>query len=300
MFNTEQDSTETSADVDIQGMYFTQLRKYPLLSQSEELRLGMLVKKGNKAAREQMINSNLRLVVNIALKYSKLGTPLLDLVQDGNVGLMHAVNKYEPSKGYRFSTYATWWIKHYIRRGLDNTQSSVRVPVHIRQDLIAYVHIVHAMTSELCRVPTDNEIAEKMGKSLDALRKLRTLKDGNYISLDVLPDKTSYAPSAFACDETEAIAIQDSDAHELYNLLSQLPEKHQHIIARRFGFGVHDEQTLDSVGEQVGLTRERVRQIQEQVLAKLRDFYGAPAKIKKKKLDKNTKSATKRTKKKDI
>lgn len=267
-------SDKTSQCPDFITMYLNEIGQIKLLTMDEELKLAREVVAGSKASKDRMIEANLRLVVTFAKRYLNRGLSLLDLIEEGNLGLIRAVEKFNPELGYRFSTYATWWIKQNIERALMNQCRTIRLPIHLLKDLNSCLKAVRELTDELHRDPSEQEIVNKSGKSLKQVRKLLNHNvytssadipvgnDQELTMLDILPDRIESDP---------AVQIQQQDV--LYNLeywIDKLPEKQREILARRFGLRGYDSSTLEDVGKEIGLTRERVRQIQIEALKKLR------------------------------
>jgi len=256
-------------------LYLRDIRDLPLLTQPEEKALAEKVKKGNKKARQKMIQSNLRLVINIAKKYSYLGVPMLDLIEEGNLGLMKAVSKYDPYKGYRFSTYAAWWIKQYITRAVANQGKTVRIPVYVMEMLMRFQKVKKALQQKQHKNPQLSDIAKKMKLPVSRIKQLNHMAS-NIASLN--------APIGEAGDSEFMDLIEDESIvnsvdelskfllHErIEGLLSKMAEREQKIL--RLRFGLDDEgiaHTLRDTAKHFGITRERVRQIEAACMLKLR------------------------------
>ena len=263
---------------DVTQLYLNEIGANPLLTADEELSLSRKVRDGNFAARQTMIERNLRLVVNIAKHYLNRGIPLLDLVEEGNLGLIHALEKFDPERGFRFSTYATWWIRQNIERAIMNQSRTIRLPVHVSDDISRMLRIVRTLTQELHREPSVEEIAASMKTKVAYVRRLMTLLrrtcsietplgEGNdFLLIDTIEDNSMVSPSM----QLENISCygQISDQFDL------LTETEQKILALRFGLGDTEPQTLDTIGQQFGVTRERIRQIEVKALEKLRKSSG--------------------------
>jgi RNA polymerase primary sigma factor len=255
-------------------LYLRQIAQYPLLTPAQEITLAAKIKKGNKAAETEMIRANLRLVVKIARDYANLGLPLLDLISEGNIGLMKAVERFDPAKGGKLSTYGSWWIKQSIKRALANQGKTIRLPVHL-VDKIAKIRRVGAgLSDELGREATDEEIAEEVG--MDA-GKVTMLKQAAIrpASLDAPvgdDDSTEFGEmvgDVAAVDPFENLSDKNMQM-EIGDLLTQLDERERKIIGARFGLDGNDPITLEEVGVKFGVTRERIRQLQNIALSKMR------------------------------
>lgn len=258
---------------DVTQKYLNELGAYDTLTPEEEYRVACLVKQGDKGATETMITANLRLVVKIARPYIKPNVSFIDLIEEGNLGLIHAVEKFEPEKGFRFSTYATWWIKHYIERFIMNQARSVRIPVHITKEMNSYLHAAHRLTQMLNREPTHEEIAEMVDQPLEKIQQILQY-NVHATSLDApvekAPNKTlSDVLANDAPDNPEGSMMLSGVGEQLGVYLDQLPDLERTVLNHRFGLGDHEAMSLIEVGEVVGLTRERVRQIQSRALATL-------------------------------
>lgn len=263
-----------SAERDAAQLYLREIEFSPLLTPEEEVLYGRLARAGDELGRKKMITCNLRLVVKIARRYLGRGLPLPDLIEEGNLGLIHAVEKFDPERGFRFSTYATWWIRQNIERALMNQTRTIRLPIHVNKELNAYMRKMREMTQQLGREPTLPEMAEALGRPIDSLRKLLSFnehvssldtpvgKDGDSPLVDFVPMESGREPAA---------VLEDEDiSHSVENWLNQLDTKQKDVIVRRFGLHGYERATLEQVGEELGLTRERVRQIQMDALKRLR------------------------------
>ncbi|WP_245606763.1 RNA polymerase sigma factor RpoS [Thiothrix lacustris] len=264
----------SSGEVDATQMYLREIEFSSLLTPEEEVLYGRLARKGDEFGRKKMITCNLRLVVKIARRYMNRGLPLPDLIEEGNLGLIHAVEKFDPERGFRFSTYATWWIRQNIERALMNQTRTIRLPIHVNKELNAYMRKMREMTQKLGYEPSLPEVAEALDKPVEVLRKLLDFNE-RITSLDVTVGKDSDSPlvdfvSAETSDEPDSKLEEEDITQSVDNWLGQLEFKQKEVIIRRFGLHGHERATLEQVGEALGLTRERVRQIQMDALKRLR------------------------------
>jgi RNA polymerase primary sigma factor len=259
-------------------IYLRDIQRTPLLNAESEKELARKVEKGDKQARNTMIESNLRLVVKIAKRYINRGLPFLDLIEEGNLGLIKAVERFNLAKECRFSTYATWWIRQSIERSLVNQSRTIRLPVHVSDDISRMLRIVRGLSQELHRDPEVEEIAAAMKSKVAYVRRLMTLLrrtcsmetpigDGNdFLLIDTIEDTTVVSPSF----QLENVSCYE----QISNQFEMLSESEQKILALRFGLDDNEPQTLDTIGQQFGVTRERIRQIEVKSLEKLRKSTG--------------------------
>lgn len=256
-------------------IYLSEIGYTPLLTAEEEVYFARLALKGDESARKRMIESNLRLVVKIARRYCNRGLALLDLIEEGNLGLMRAVEKFDPERGFRFSTYATWWIRQTIERAIMNQTRTIRLPIHVVKELNVYLRAARELTQALDHEPSAEEIAELVDKPIEDVKRMLGLNErvasvdtpvGGADSTKPLIDTIADANMP---DPGEALVDSDLNEH-IDGWLNELSENQQQVIARRFGLRGHDRATLEEVGKAVGLTRERVRQIQVEALKSLR------------------------------
>jgi RNA polymerase primary sigma factor len=255
-------------------LYLREIARFPLLTPAEEITLARKIKRGNAEARSHMVRANLRLVVKIARDYQGLGLPLLDLISEGNIGLMKAVERFDPKKGGKLSTYAAWWIKQSIKRALANQSKTIRLPVHLVDKISKIRRVANQMSEELGREPTDDEIAEEIGMSASKVGQLKTAAI-RPASLDAPigeDDSTEFGEivgDAEAQDPFEL--LRDKDLRdEVGDLLDVLDDRERKIINSRFGLDGGKPKTLEEVGEKFGVTRERIRQLQNIALQKMR------------------------------
>lgn len=267
---------DSARAMDATQIYLGEIGFSPLLSAEEEVYFSRLSLKGDQAARKRMIESNLRLVVKIARRYINRGLALLDLIEEGNLGLIRAVEKFDPERGFRFSTYATWWIRQTIERAIMNQTRTIRLPIHVVKELNIYLRAARELSQRLDHEPTPEEIAAALDRPVEEVRKMLKLNEkitsvdtpvagsSEKQLLDILADEKELGP------ETE---LQDADIrHHLVLWLEELNPKQREVLARRFGLLGFEPSTLEDVGREIGLTRERVRQIQVEALRRLREI----------------------------
>ena len=257
-------------------LYLKDIKNIPLLTAEEELDLARKIKKGSKPARAKMIRSNLRLVINIAKRYSYLGVPMMDLIEEGNLGLMKAVEKYNPKLGYRFSTYAAWWIRQYITRAIANQGKTIRVPVYMVESAMRFKKLSEQLQLEMKRKPTIGEIAKKMRLSLKRVRQLDKMaakisslnapigEEGTAEFMDLIEDENI----STAADEL----IDFLKKEKVGELLKQMSPRERKILTLRFGLKDGVTHTLGYTAKRFSITRERVRQIEFAAMKKLRAY----------------------------
>lgn len=274
--STKEDFDTSSKNLDATQLYLGEIGFSPLLTAEEEVLYARRALRGDDAARKRMIESNLRLVVKISRRYSNRGLALLDLIEEGNLGLIRAVEKFDPERGFRFSTYATWWIRQTIERALMNQTRTIRLPIHVVKELNIYLRTARELSQKLDHEPTAEEIAQQLDKPVDDVSKMLRLNervssvdtpiggDGDKALLDIIPDGNNSDPE---------VSTQDDDIrHSLIHWLDELNPKQKEVLARRFGLLGYEPSTLEEVGREISLTRERVRQIQVEGLRRLREI----------------------------
>ena len=264
-----------SSHGDVLQLYLREIGQVKLLTPQEEIALAKRIRRGDRRAREQMIKANLRLVVKIAHDYEGMGLPLLDLINEGNIGLMKGVERFDPRKGAKLSTYASWWIKQSIKRALANQGKTIRLPVHV-VDKVAHIRRAEVKLREAFdRDPTDEELAHELDLDPGRIRRYRQASRAP-VSLDApIGDDPSERVSEIVADPNAAAPfdrlILETDTQLVREVLGTLDQRENKILTMRFGLSDGRQRTLEEVGAQLGVTRERIRQIQEQALKKLRD-----------------------------
>ena len=264
----------SDTDLDATRLYLSEIGFTPLLSAEQEVTFARRARCGDADARKRMIESNLRLVVKIARRYMNQGLALLDLIEEGNLGLIRAVEKFDPEKGFRFSTYATWWIRQTIERALMNQARTVRLPIHIIKEINVYMRAARKLAQTLDREPSSEDMAEMLDRPIESVKRMFGLnervtsvdapagRDAERPLLDTIPDEQNIDPS---------VLLQNDDVKEHIDLwLEQLTEKQRAVVELRFGLHDKEAATLEDVGTELGVTRERVRQIQIEALKRLR------------------------------
>jgi len=256
------------------NLYLREIGEVELLTAQEEIKLARRIRRGDAAAREHMIKANLRLVVKIARDYEGYGLPLLDLINEGNIGLMKGVERFDPRKGAKLSTYAAWWIKQGIKRALANQSKTIRLPVHVVDKLFHLRRASAKMEEVLGREPTDEELADELGYAVARVRQWRKAairpvsleaplgEDRDTRVAEVVKDERANTPYEQLEEKTVGSMVQE--------MVGTLDQREQTILRLRFGLDGDEKQTLEEVGVQFGVTRERIRQIEEQALRKLR------------------------------
>ena len=280
-FSNEESSSKTqikssNKSLDATQMYLSEIGFSPLLSADEEKHYSRLAISGDEAGRKRMIESNLRLVVKISRRYLNRGLSLLDLIEEGNLGLIRAVEKFDPDRGFRFSTYATWWIRQTIERAIMNQTRTIRLPIHVVKELNLYLRASRELSKKLDHEPTAQEIADLVEKPVEDVKRVLKLNE-RVTSIDAPLSHDSERTVVETIADTKvsdpAQLLQDSNLKKNMNVwLDDLSEKQREVITRRFGLRGQENATLEQVGEEIGLTRERVRQIQVEALKRLKEI----------------------------
>lgn len=265
-----------SKQLDATQLYLNEIGFSPLLTPEEEVYFARLARKGEESGRKRMIESNLRLVVKIARRYVNRGLTLLDLIEEGNLGLIRAVEKFDPERGFRFSTYATWWIRQTIERAIMNQTRTIRLPIHVVKELNLYLRAARELTQKLDHEPSAEEIAQRVDKPVSDVKRMLGLNErvasvdtpigsgGEKSLLDTVADEAASDPADLLQDNNMRACIG--------KWIDQLSDKQQEVLSRRFGLRGYQTSTLEEVGQEIGLTRERVRQIQVEALRRLREI----------------------------
>ena len=264
----------SEGDLDATKLYLSEIGFSPLLTADEEVYFSRKARKGDADSRKRMIESNLRLVVKIARRYMNRGLALLDLIEEGNLGLIRAVEKFDPEKGFRFSTYATWWIRQTIERALMNQTRTVRLPIHVVKEINIYLRAARRLSQTLDREPNPEDVADLLDRPIDEVKRMLGLNErvtsvdmptrdeSDKSLLDSIPDGQNLDPS---------LLLQNSDVQKHIDIwLNQLSDKQRAVVERRFGLHGSEVATLEDIGAELGVTRERVRQIQIEAIKRLR------------------------------
>jgi RNA polymerase nonessential primary-like sigma factor len=240
-------------------IYLNEIGASPLLSAEEEVYFSRLAQQGDESARKRMIESNLRLVVKISRRYMNRGLAFLDLIEEGNLGLIRAVEKFDPERGFRFSTYATWWIRQTIERAIMNQTRTIRLPIHVVKEINTYLRAARSLAQKLDHEPSAEEIAQLLDKPIEDVERMLGLNE-----------RTASTDTSIMNDSDKTL-LEEEDVHSnIEDCLAQLSSKQREVVERRFGLHGHQVSTLEEVGLEIGVTRERVRQIQMDALRKLK------------------------------
>jgi RNA polymerase primary sigma factor len=256
--------------------YFGQIGSGRLLTHEEEIDLGRRTRGGDKTARSKLIERNLRLVIPVAKKYLGMGLPFGDLIQEGNIGLMRAADKFEPDKVFRFSTYATWWIRQAIQRAVADKGRTIRVPVHMGDKIRKMARAYNELSAQLEREPTDEEVAERLGWDVDRVKDVKSaIPDATSLNQPLSTDEDSSELGDFVEDERESgvagEVVKELETRRLMESVARLPERQRRVLVRRYGLDGEKPATLADLSEELGVSRERIRQLQRETERALRN-----------------------------
>ncbi len=259
--------------------YLRQIGRGRLLTHEEEIDLGRRVREGDETARSKLIEKNLRLVIPVAKKYRGMGLPFGDLIQEGNTGLMRAADKFDPEKGFRFSTYATWWIRQAVQRAVADKGRTIRVPVHMGEKIRKMAQTYNELSTELTREPTDEEVGERLAWDVDRVKEVKSaIPDATSLNQLLSSEEDSSELGDLVEDERESGTIdevvRELEIRSLMESVEQLPERQRHVLVRRYGLDGEKPATLADLSEELEVSRERVRQVQREAERSLRDEGG--------------------------
>jgi RNA polymerase primary sigma factor len=249
--------------------YLRHIGQGELLTHAEEIELSKAAKAGDKRARQRLIEKNLRLVVSVAKKYRGYGLPFEDLIQEGNIGLMKAVEKYDPDRGFRFSTYATWWVRQAVQRAVADKGRTIRVPVHMTEKIRKMARTYNDLSAEFEREPTDEEVAERLEWTVDEVRDVKdAMPDATSLNQPLSSDGDSSELGELVEDErasdTPGTVMREMETAQLGEAIERLPERNRYVLIRRYGLDGQESATLAQLSEELGVSRERIRQLQRE------------------------------------
>jgi RNA polymerase primary sigma factor len=267
---TENNRVEREGETpELLAKYLSHIGQGNLLTHQEEIDLSTRAKAGDGKARQRLIEKNLRLVVSVAKKYRGYGLPFEDLIQEGNIGLMKAVEKYDPERGFRFSTYATWWIRQAVQRAVADKGRTIRVPVHMTEKIRKMARTYNELSAELEREPTDEEVAERLDWTPGEVRDVKdAMPDATSLNQPLSSDAGSSELGELVEDErasdTPGTVMQEMESAQLGEAIQRLPERNRYVLLRRYGLDSHEPATLAQLSDELGVSRERIRQLQRE------------------------------------
>ena len=272
---TEYATTRNTDTPELLPSYFAHIDKGQLLTHKEEIELSNAAKAGDTRARARLIEKNLRLVVSVAKKYRGYGLPFEDLIQEGNIGLMKAVEKFDPDRGYRFSTYATWWIRQAVQRAVADKGRTIRVPVHMTEKIRKMARSYNELSAELEREPTDEEVAARLGWQVSEVLEVKSaMPDASSLNKPLGNEDDASEVGMFVEDEaasdTPGTVMREMETSQLGEAIERLPERVRYVLVRRYGLDEQEPATLGALSEELGISRERVRQLQREAEQRLR------------------------------
>jgi len=272
----ENPRTERESETpELLARYLSHIGRGDLLTHQEEIELSNAAKAGDARARQRLIEKNLRLVVSVAKKYRGYGLPFEDLIQEGNIGLMKAVEKFDPDRGFRFSTYATWWVRQAVQRAVADKGRTIRVPVHMTEKIRKMARTYNELSAEFEREPTDEEVAERLEWTVDEVRDVKdAMPDATSLNQSLTSDDDSSELGEFVEDErasdTPGTVMLEMETAQLGEAIERLPERNRYVLIRRYGLDEQDTATLAQLSEELGVSRERIRQLQREAERMLR------------------------------
>ncbi len=267
---TDRKGVEREGDTpELLAKYLSHIGRGVLLTHPEEIDLSKRAKEGDKKARERLIEKNLRLVVSVAKKYRGYGLPFEDLIQEGNIGLMKAVEKFDPARGFRFSTYATWWIRQAVQRAVADKGRTIRVPVHMTEKIRKMARSYNELSTELDGTPTDEEVAERLGWTVEEVRDVKdAMPDATSLNQPLSQERDASELGEFVEDErasdTAGQVMREMETAHLKEAIERLPDRARYVLVRRYGLDQQDSATLAQLSDELGISRERVRQLQRE------------------------------------